>query len=357
MTGTGVSPDPVTSASVPRVAVDALGGDHGPQVVIAGALAAVRELGLRVRLVGPQAAVSEELRRAGGAAAGIDVVDAPDSVGMAEAVTRATLKKRSSIQVAVELVRDGAADAFFSAGNTAACWTIAKLTLGTLEEVDRPALAAVVPHPTGRTVLLDVGANASCKARHLEEFAVMGKVYTASLFHTPDPRVGLMSMGHEQTKGNELTKEVHEVLKESALNFIGNVEGHDLFTGRVDVIIMDGFTGNVALKASETLAESLMHLIREELERTPLRRLGAALSRGAFRAIKRRIDPSEYGGAPLLGVKGCCVIGHGRSNPTAIKHGIRTAAEFFTSGVNEKIEAELRALGARKEAAAPAGTA
>jgi glycerol-3-phosphate acyltransferase PlsX len=187
----------------------------------------------------------------------------------------------------------------------------------------------------------------------------MGKVYTASLFHTPDPRVGLMSMGHEQTKGNELTKEVHEVLRESALNFIGNVEGHDLFTGRVDVIVMDGFTGNVALKASETLAESLMHLIREELERTPLRRLGAALSRGAFRAIKRRIDPSEYGGAPLLGVRGCCVIGHGRSNPTAIKHGIRTAAEFYRSGVNAKIAAELRALGARKEAAAPApaGTA
>jgi glycerol-3-phosphate acyltransferase PlsX len=245
------------------VAVDALGGDHGPHVVIAGALAACRELGLQVRLVGPRAAVTEELRRAGGSQGGVDVVDAPDSVGMAEAVTRATLKKRSSIQVALELVRDGGADAFFSAGNTAACWTIAKLTLGTLEEVDRPALAAVVPHPTGRTVLLDVGANASCKARHLEEFAVMGKVYTASLFHTPDPRVGLMSMGHEQTKGNELTKEVHEVLKESALNFIGNVEGHDLFTGRVDVIIMDGFTGNVALKASETLAESMMTPIND----------------------------------------------------------------------------------------------
>ena len=351
-------PEAATAPSrPPRVAVDALGGDHGPRIVIAGAVAACRELGLHVRLVGPQAMVEEELRRGSGAVAGIEVVDAPDAVGMAEAVTRATLKKRSSIQVALELVRDGSADAFFSAGNTAACWTIAKLTLGTLTEVDRPALAAVVPHATGRTVLLDVGANASCKARQLEEFAVMGHVYTASLFHTPHPRVGLMSMGHEQTKGNELTKEVHEVLKGSALNFIGNVEGHDLFTGRVDVIVMDGFTGNVALKASETLAESLMHLIREELERTPLRRLGALLSRGAFRAIKRRIDPSEYGGAPLLGVKGCCVIGHGRSNPTAIKHGIRTAAEFYRSGVNARIEAELQALGARKEAAVPTGTA
>jgi glycerol-3-phosphate acyltransferase PlsX len=333
-----------------RVAVDALGGDHGPRVVIEGAVAACRELGLQVLLVGPQAIVAEELRRAGAAGLPIRLVDAPESIGMGEKVSRQVLKKRSSIQVAVELVRDAQADAFFSAGNTAACWTIAKLMLGTLEEVDRPALAAVVPHPEGRTVLIDVGANADCKARNLEEFAVMGKVYTSALFHTANPRVGLMSMGEEETKGNELTKEVHEVLKDSSLNFIGNVEGHDLFTGKVDVIVMDGFTGNVALKASETLAESLMHLIKEELERKPLRRLGAALARGAFAAVKRRIDPSEYGGAPLLGVKGCCVIGHGRSNALAIKHGIRTAAEFFSSGVNARIEAELQALGARKEA-------
>ncbi len=303
---------------------------------------------MSVALVGPRAIVAEELRRAGGEGLPVEVVDAPDTIGMGEPVSRATLKKRSSILVAVERVREGTADAFFSAGNTAACWTIAKLTLGTLEEVDRPALAAVVPHATGRTVLLDVGANASCKARHLEEFAVMGKVYTSAIFRTANPRVGLMSMGEEETKGNELTKEVHEVLKESTLNFIGNVEGHDLFTGRVDVIVMDGFTGNVVLKASETLAESMLDLIREELERTPLRRLGAGLSRGAFRAVKRRIDPSEYGGAPLLGLNGCCVIGHGRSNALAIQHGIRAAAEFHASGINQRIEAELRALVARK---------
>jgi glycerol-3-phosphate acyltransferase PlsX len=318
-------------------------------VVAEGAVAASRELGVRVLLVGPDAIVAEELRRAGAAGLAIEVVDAPEEVGMAEPVTRAALKKRSSIKVALELVRDGAADAFFSAGNTAACWTIAKMALGALEEVDRPALAAVVPHLTGRTLLIDVGANANCKARHLEEFAVMGKVYTSAVFHTPNPRVGLMSMGEEETKGNELTKEVHEVLKESTLNFIGNVEGHDLFTGKVDVIVMDGFTGNVALKASETLAESMMHLIKEELMRTPLRQFGAMLSRGAFAAVQRRIDPDEYGGAPLLGVNGCVVIGHGRSTAVAVKHGIRVAAEFFTSGVNQRIEAELRALGARKE--------
>ena len=343
-------------SAAPRVAVDAMGGDHGPRVVVEGTAAACREFGIESRLAGPQAVVSEELRRASARSLPIEVVDSPDVVGMGEKVSRTTLKKRSSIQVALEMVRDGDADAFFSAGNTAACWTIAKLVLGSLEEVDRPALAAVVPHLSGRTLLIDVGANASCKARHLEEFAVMGTVYTREVLHTPNPRVGLMSMGEEETKGNELTKEVHEVLKESGLNFIGNVEGHDLFTGKVDVIVMDGFTGNVALKASETLAESLLHLIREELGRTPVRRLGAALSRSAFRAVKRRTDPSEYGGAPLLGVKGCCVIGHGRSNAHAIKQGIRVAAEFFSSGVNGKIEAELRSLGARKEAA-PAGTA
>jgi glycerol-3-phosphate acyltransferase PlsX len=185
----------------------------------------------------------------------------------------------------------------------------------------------------------------------------MGEVYTRAIFRVEKPRVGLMSMGEEETKGNELTKEVHEVLKASSLNFVGNVEGHDLFTGRVDVIVMDGFTGNVALKASESLAESMMQLIREELSRTLPRQIGAWLARGAFRAVKRRIDPSEYGGAPLLGLKGCCVIGHGRSNAMAIKHGIRAAAEFFRSGVNERIEAELRLLGARRDAPeAAAGT-
>ena len=336
------------ASAVPRVAVDAMGGDHGAAVVVDGAVAAARELGIESLLVGNAAVVERELRRTGASSLPLKVVDAPDAVGMAEPVTRSTLKKRSSIQVALELVRDGAADAFFSAGNTAACWTIAKLVLGTLESVDRPALAAVFPNVTGRTVLLHVGANAACKGRHLEEFAVMGTVYTKAVLRTPNPRIGLMSMGEEATKGNELVKEVHEVLKASSLNFIGNVEGHDVFSGRVDVIVMDGFTGNVVLKTSESLAESMMQLLREELLRTPVRRLGALLSQGAFRAVKRRTDATEYGGAPLLGVRGCCVIGHGRSNAMAVKHGIRAAAEFFTSGVNESIEAELHALAANR---------
>lgn len=318
--------------------------------MVEGSCAAVRALGLRVVLVGPKDIVAEELRRAGGAALGIDIVDAPDAVSMGEKVSRATLKKRSSILVAVELVKDGHADAFFSAGNTAACWTIAYMTLGRLTEIDRPALAAVFPNLHGRTVLLDVGANASCKARHLEEFAVMGKVYTREMFKTRNPRVGLMSMGEEETKGNELTKEVHEVLKASPINFVGNVEGHDVFNGKVDVIVMDGFTGNVLLKACESLAESLLLLLKEELTRTPIAKLGALLSRGAFRNVRKRTDAAEYGGAPLLGVKGCCVIGHGSSNAYAIQQGIKTAAELHSSGVNEKIEAEVRALFAGRDA-------
>src|SRR5262245_35806599 len=231
----------------PRVAVDALGGDRGLPVVVDGAVAACREQGVRLVLVGPQQRIAGELKRAGGDALDVTIVDAPEAVAMGERVTRATLKKRSSIQVGLELVRDGGADAFFSAGNTAACWTIAKLVLGTLEEVDRPALAAVVPNVVGRTVLIDVGANANCKARHLEEFAVMADAYTRCVLHIENPRIGLMSLGEEETKGNELTKEVHEVLKDSSLNFIGNVEGRDVFNGKVDVIVMDGFTGNVVL--------------------------------------------------------------------------------------------------------------
>jgi glycerol-3-phosphate acyltransferase PlsX len=336
------------------VAVDAMGGDHGPSVVVQGALRACRELDVRVLLVGPKDVVQAELQRAGAAGLPIEVVDAKDVVGMGEAVTRATLKKRSSIQIGLEKVRDGEADAFFSAGNTAACWTIAKLVLGTLEEVDRPALAAVVPNLKGFTVLLDVGANVHCKARNLEEFAIMGNAFTRGVFQVAHPRVGLMSLGEEETKGTDLTKEVHEVLKGSSLNFVGNVEGHDIYTGEVDVIVMDGFTGNVALKTSESLAESIVTLLREELERTFMRRLGAWLAKGAFRSLRRRLDASEYGGAPLLGVKGCCVIGHGRSNAYAVRQGIKVAAEFWKGRVNDAIEGELRGLSARKEEARPA---
>ena len=334
----------------PRVSVDAMGGDHGPAAAVEGALRASRQLGIRAALVGPQALVRAELQRLGGADA-VEVVDAPDVVGMGEKVSLSTLKKRSSIQVAVELVRDGRADAFFSAGNTAACWTIAKLVLGNIPEVDRPALAAVVPNRKGRTVLLDVGANAQCKARHLEEFAIMGSAYARGVLHVDRPRVGLVSVGEEESKGNDVVREAHEALKASGLNFVGNVEGHDIFGGDVDVVVMDGFTGNVVLKTCETLAEFIIELVREEVEKDARGRLGEWLLMPALRAARRRSDPVEIGGAPLLGVRGCCVIGHGRSRPQAVRNGIRAAAEFHTSGVNAAIAAEARALGAAREAA------
>ena len=313
-------------------------------MVVEGAVRASRGHGVAVSLVGPERALREEIARVDASGEAIEVIDAPEAVGMAEKVSLATLKKRSSIQVALERVRDGQADAFFSAGNTAACWTIARRVLGTLEEVDRPALAAVVPNHDGRTVLIDVGANAQCKARHLEEFAIMGSAYARGVLGIARPRVGLMSVGEEETKGNELVREAHELLKRSSLNFVGNVEGHDLFTGSVDVVVMDGFTGNVVLKASETAAELVFELIRAGLPRGLRGALAAFTLKPAFEAVRRRSDPAQIGGAPLIGLRGCCVIGHGKSSALAIEAGIRTAAFFYRSGVNLAIESDLRML-------------
>ncbi len=337
-----------------RVAVDAMGGDLAPAAAVEGALAAHRELGVEIALVGPQQTVEAELKRLGAKPGELAVVDAPEVVDMAEKVSRQTLKKRSSISVAMELAQSGGADAFFSAGNTAACWTIAKLVHGSMEEVDRPALAAIIPSAAAnvQTVLLDVGANAECDARNLEEFAVMGEVFTRCIFGIAKPRVGLLSMGEEEGKGDNLTREVHEVLRASSLNFIGNVEGSDLFSGKVDVIVTDGFTGNVALKACEALAAALLGAVRDELMKTPIRKLGAALSQGAFRDLRKRTNPAEYGGAPLVGINGYVVIGHGSSKAYAVRNGIRAAANFARGGVNGKIATELKALGSRRETSA-----
>lgn len=333
-----------------------MGGDFGVSVAVAGALVAARRYGFSLTLVGREAAVQAELAKASVAGLNLRVLDAPEEVDMAEKVGRVTLKKRSSILLAVELVQRGEADAFFSAGNTAACWTIAKMALGTLPAIDRPALTAVVPNIKGKTVLLDVGANATCKSRHLEEFAVMGSLYAEEVLRIARPRVGLMSMGEEESKGTDLTREVHAALKQSHLNFVGNVEGHEVFNGEADVVVMDGFTGNAILKSSETLASSIVHMLKEEIRRRPLAMAGAVLAQGAFKALKKRIDPREVGGAPLLGINGCCVIGHGKSDAFAISEGIRTAGEFSRSGINAKITAEVARL-ARAEAAAVPGRA
>ena len=324
-----------------HIAVDAMGGDFGVRVVVAGSITAARQYGVTLSLVGRESAVRAELAQADLTGLEIRVVDAPEEIDMAEKVGRPTLKKRSSVLLAVEMVERGEASAFFSAGNTAACWTIAKMKLGTLPEIDRPALAAVVPNIKNKTVLLDVGANATCKPRHLEEFAIMGSLYAEEVLKISKPRVGLMSMGEEESKGTDLTREVHAALKESHLNFIGNVEGHEIYNGEADVVVMDGFTGNVILKTSETLAASIVAMLKEEIEKRPVAMAGAFLAKGAFRALKKRIDPREVGGAPLLGVNGCVVIAHGKSDDLAICEGLRAAGEFSRSGINAKITAEV----------------
>jgi glycerol-3-phosphate acyltransferase PlsX len=251
-------------------------------------------------------------------------------------------KKDSSVHVAARLVREAKADGMVSAGNTGAVMTVARFLLGTLESVDRVALAAPFPNAKGGvSVLLDVGANVDSKAEHLEQFAVMGEIYYRVTFGHKRPRVGLLSVGEEEIKGNELTRQVYTRLKSSHVQFVGNVEGGDLFSGAVEVIVCDGFVGNIALKICEGLAVQIFDVLRKSLKSSPISQFGALLSQGAFKGLKKKIDYTEYGGAPLLGVRGICVIGHGRSNANAVKNAIRVAAGLSRAHINEKIEQEL----------------
>ncbi|HKO04493.1 MAG TPA: phosphate acyltransferase PlsX [Candidatus Acidoferrales bacterium] len=325
------------------IALDAMGGDHAPRAEVAGAILAAREFGVRVLLVGQQQAVRDELADQSTDGLDIEVVHAPEVITMRDSPLQAYKKKKgSSVHAAAKLVRDGEADALVSAGNTGAVMAVAHFTLGTLSAVDRPALAAPFPTSKGKvSVMLDVGANVDSKAVHLEQFAVMGEIYYRVIFGTRRPRVALLSIGEEEMKGNELTREAHNRLKKMPLNFVGNVEGRDVFAGEVDVIVCDGFIGNVALKISEGLVEYFIRSLRDALSKDFRAKMGAMLSRPAFKGFKETLDYSEYGGAPLLGVRGVTVIGHGRSNPNAIKNAIRVAAELARARVNEKIEAEL----------------
>jgi glycerol-3-phosphate acyltransferase PlsX len=324
-----------------KIAVDAMGGDHGPAVVVEGAVAAARELGASVVLVGDKAAIERELARLG-APAGLEIRHASQVVGMGESPSQALRRKRdSSLRIAAELVRDGEASAFVSAGNTGAAMAVAMFVVGVLRGVDRPAIAAVLPNLKGHSVLLDVGANVDPKPWHLFQFAVMGNVYARDILGMERPRVGLLSVGEEEGKGNELTKEAYEQLKDSSLNFLGNVEGRDIYNGNCDVVVTDGFTGNVALKISESLAEMVMAMIREELTRDARSKVAAALARPAFQRFKKRVDYAEMGGAPLLGIDGGAIICHGASPVKAIKNAVRVATEWAKAGLNDHIRAAL----------------
>src|SRR5919198_4179130 len=325
-----------------------MGGDHGPTVVVEGAAAAVREFGASVILVGDRDAIEREIARLHVGSLGLEIRHASQVVAMAESPSQALRRKRdSSLRVAAQFVKEGEAAAFVSAGNTGAAMAIAMFVIGVLPGVDRPAIAAVLPNLKRFTVLIDVGANVDPKPWHLLQFAVMGHVYARDILGFDNPRVGLLSVGEEEGKGNELTKDAYEELKESSLNFVGNVEGRDIYNGSCDVVVTDGFTGNVALKISESLAEMLGAMIKEELTRDLRSKIGAALSTPAITRFRKRVDYTEFGGAPLLGIDGEAIICHGRSPAKAIKNAVRVAGEWAKKGLNEHIRAALEAEVAR----------
>ena len=323
-----------------------MGGDRAPSAIVDGVVAAARHLDVRVALVGPTGpleaalAAHEDWRELA-----IDVVEAPDVIGMADAAAASLRRKpRASIKVAADMVARNDAAALFSAGHTGATVMAAHASFGMMSGVDRPALATTIPTRTSRpAVLLDAGASVECRPHHLLQFAIMGCAYARIALGLAKPRVGLLSIGEEETKGNELTREAHRLLKASPLGFIGNVEARDIYSGETDVIVCDGFTGNVVLKTSEGLVDVVESLLADELQGTFSSSVGYLLSRRAFRRFRRRVDYSEYGGAPLLGVAGLAVVGHGRSSAKAVRNAVAMAARLAASDFLPRVEQDIAA--------------
>jgi phosphate acyltransferase len=326
-----------------KIAVDAMGGDNAPHAVVAGAVQAAKEFGVGIILVGIEQVIQEELGKHHNAQAlPLEIRNATEVVDMLDSpATVFRRKKDSSIRVANELVKSGEAVAVISAGHTGAAMATSLFVLGKLEGIERPAIATIMPTMKGTCIILDVGANVDCKPNHLLQFAIMGEVYSKYLLKNLNPRVGLLSIGEEATKGNELTKEAFKLLTETSLNFIGNVEGRDVMSGNADVVVCDGFIGNVVLKISEAVAETIGFMIRENIGDNLIRKLGYFMMRPAFRSLKRRIDYAEYGGAPLIGINGISIISHGRSSDRAIKNAIRVAAELAKSEVNKHLHEDI----------------
>jgi glycerol-3-phosphate acyltransferase PlsX len=327
------------------IAVDAMGGDKAPAPEVDGAVLAARQYGHRIILVGDHDEIHRKLKHHHDLAdLPIEVMHASERITMDDhAAKAARSKKGSSMHLCARLVAEGKADGFLSAGNTGACMAIAKMVLGKLPGVDRPALSGVFPSHKGTpVVVVDVGANVDCEPAMLAQFGLMGHVYSRLVLKVKEPKVGLLSIGEEEHKGNVLTREATPLLKDMAFDFVGNVEGRDLFSGVADVIVCDGFVGNVALKVAEGLAEMMSRMLRESLTESLTGKVGYLLSRSSFRKFRKRVDYAEIGGAPLLGVKGVCIICHGRSDSNAIKNAVRVAAEFASSNMNQRIEEELR---------------
>ncbi len=325
-----------------RIAVDAMGGDHGVIPAVEGSVKAAKELDIEVVLVGDESQIRDQLRRLGCSDGRLRVHHAPQVVGMHESPTSVARKKRdSSVWVATELVEQGEASAVVSAGNTGASMVAAFFVFGVIKGVERPAIAATLPTLKGTAVMLDVGANVDCTAQHIEQFALMGNEYSKHVFEKPNPRVGLLSIGEEDTKGNEVTKEALKLLKTSPLNFIGNVEGRDVYGGAADVVVCDGFIGNVALKMSEGVADTLRKILLKEIASSRLGRVAYLFLAGPLLRLRRRLDYAEFGGAPLLGVNGITIVCHGRSSAKAIKNAISRAKTLAESRLNELIQRDI----------------
>ena len=325
-----------------RVAVDAMGGDNAPSVEIEGAVAAAREFGIAITLVGDTDKIREEL--SGHDCAGLDIAihHASEVVGMHDSASDAVRKKKdSSIRVAFDLLKNGDVDVVVSAGNSGATMAAGMFVLKRLKGIERPAIAQVFPTLQGKTVVLDVGGNVDCKPLHLAQFAIMGEVYARHVMGIDRPRVGLLSNGEEDSKGNELTRETNAMLKDVSFNYVGYVEGRDIFNGSADVVVCDGFVGNVVLKLSEGLAEAVGKMLKDEIKQSLLSKIGYLLARSAFNRFKKKVDYAEYGGAPLIGINGVAMICHGGSNVKAIKNAIRFAHEYASKRVNQKIAEKL----------------
>lgn len=325
-----------------RIAIDAMGGDFGPEPIVKGTLEALKEKSFQPILVGKKDEILSLLPK--GYKDKILIVEADDVIDMGDAATDALKRQESSIYKAIELVRNGEADGVVSAGHSGATMTLATLRLGRLKNVLRPALVTSMPTKSGkRSILMDAGANVDCKAEHLFQFGIMGYYYAQDMFKLDNPRVGLLANGEEDSKGNEVTKETFKLL-EGQQGFIGNVEGNNIFDGSCDVIVCDGFIGNLVLKASEGVASTISYFIKEYIRKSPVAITGALLMRKVFKLLKKQIDYAEIGGAPLVGIKGCAIVSHGKSNPKAIKNAIFQAIRYVNTGVNEHIEKRLEEL-------------
>ena len=333
-----------------KVALDAMGGDHAPQACVAGAVLALREFPHleKLFLVGDEGQIRAELDKHGCRDPRVEIVHATQVVEMCEsAVDGFRRKKDSSISRSVDLVKHGQADAVVSAGHTGAAVAATTIKLRNLEGVDRPGIAALLPTETNLCVLIDAGANTDARPDHMLQYAIMGAVFSRYVLGYKNPAIGLMSIGGEDAKGSEFTKEIFKLLRASGLNFRGNIEGHDLFQNPVEVVLCDGFTGNVVLTSREATAEAVFRWLKNEIKRSPVRMAGAYLMQGAFRKLKKRTNYEEYGGSPLLGVDGICIIAHGSSSPKAIKNAIRVALESIKTRINPHIVEELAAFYAR----------